>query len=151
LGTTLLWRREVERHVATSVEQAVKLARSVRFDVVMVDSLLDGWLRLVQDLRAFPRYVSIAVVAHGDGAVEEQANLAAANAVFARPAGPEWDDRLERLLNVPVRRQVRLPVDLEVDARRGTGVHQVLGTVLNISTAGILVESEFDLRPNDVL
>jgi len=143
LGHTLLWRAGMERHVATRLEDAQMMAVAARPDIVVVDRELPRSDRLVAALREDPstRGVSIVVAARGDFDPAEVDLLeAGANAILRLPAGPEWDERLPRLLNVPVRREARFPVDFEVDAVAGTG-EAASAVALNLSASGMLLES----------
>jgi CheY-like chemotaxis protein len=143
---TLIWRQDVERHLANRLQDAIVMAVSSRPDLVVVDSVLLQADRLVGDLRleATTASVSIVVIAR-DGAHSAEGFLAAgADAILQLPAGPEWDERLSPLLFVPTRRARRLAVDLPFEA---TVRHQrVLGTMLNVSETGVLVET--DLAPS---
>jgi hypothetical protein len=108
---------------------------------VIVDRDLPQATELVHDLRADPstRATSIAVIARGElRGVELELLEAGANAVLRLPPGPEWDDRLSRLLNVPVRRRVRGSVRLEFEGRSGR-VQGARGTVVDLSVTGMLV------------
>jgi c-di-GMP-binding flagellar brake protein YcgR len=71
-----------------------------------------------------------------------------ANAVLRLPAGPDWDERLERLIRVPARKPVRVLVRLEVERTDWLGVDSVSAMMLNVSATGMLVEAEraLDLR-----
>ena len=154
LGHTVLWRTGIERHVATRLEDARTMAVAVRPDIVVVDRDLPGSYELIVALREDPgtRRVSIAIVARGDLDPAELALLAAgANAILRLPPGPDWDERLVRLLDVPARREARLPVELGVDAL-GTGVgERVPAQALNLSRSGILIETAVDLGVGDEL
>ena len=66
------------------------------------------------------------------------------------PPGPEWEARLRELLAVPVRRQARLAVHLEVEGFCAGGV-PVEGIALDLSQTGMLLEVRAALRPGDDL
>src|SRR5258708_30674445 len=68
LGHTLLWRQDVDRHVATRLEEALMMALAAHPSIVVVDRDLPWAGRLVTALRGDPstRGLSIAVVARGD-------------------------------------------------------------------------------------
>lgn len=154
LAETLLWRDEVERRMARSLDEALAAARALKPDVVIVDRDLPQAARLVSELRRDlkTRRVSVVVIARTDfEAVEVDLLEAGANAVLRLPATPEWDDRLARLVVVPVRREVRLPVHLELEARTGAGVHAGVATALNLSESGILLETDIELHVGDDL
>jgi hypothetical protein len=66
---------------------------------------------------------------------------AGANAILRLPPGSDWDDRLVRLIHIPMRRAFRFPMHLQVDdAFRSSG--EVFDVVaLNLSVNGLLIES----------
>jgi CheY-like chemotaxis protein len=154
LGHTVLWRTGIERHIATRLEDARTMAVAARPDIVVVDRDLPRADELIATLREDPgtRRVSIAIVARGDLDPSELALLqAGANAILRMPPGPDWDERLMRLLDVPVRREARLPVEVGVDTL-GTGVgERVPAQAVNLSRSGILIETAVDLGVGDEL
>jgi CheY-like chemotaxis protein len=151
LGHTLLWREGVERHVATRLEDARMMAVAARPDIVVVDRDLPRSDRLVAGLREDPstRGLSIVVAARGDFDPAEVVFLeAGANAILRLPAGPEWDERLPRLMNVPTRREARFTVHFDVDATLGTG-DPAAALAINLSMSGMLLESPVPLAVGD--
>lgn len=153
LAGTPLWRSEVERHLAGSFEEGLLLAGAARPDLVAVDRDLPRGDRLVAALRedASTRRCSIVVLARGDfDPIEVDLLEAGANAVLRLPAGAEWEHRLRVLLAVPVRRQARLPVHLDVEAFP-EGPVPVDALALDLSQTGMLLEAIFELRPGDDL
>jgi CheY-like chemotaxis protein len=154
LAGTLLWRSEVERRVAQSADEALAAARALKPDIVVLDRDLPQGARLVSELRRDlkTRRVSVVVIARTDfEAVEVDLLEAGANAVLRLPATPEWDDRLVRLVAVPARREVRLPVHLELEASTGAGIHVTVATALNLSESGVLIETDVELHVGDDL
>jgi CheY-like chemotaxis protein len=154
LGHTALWRTGMECHVATRLEEARMMAVAARPDIVLVDRDLPRADQLISGLREDPgtRRLSIAVVARGDMDPSEVGLLeAGANAILRLPPGPDWDERLIRLIDVPVRREARLPVEFGVDAL-GSGVAQRFpAQALNLSRSGILIETSAELGVGDEL
>jgi CheY-like chemotaxis protein len=154
LGQTVLWRTGIERHVAKRFEDARTMAVAVRPDIVVVDRDLPRADQLITALREDPstRRLSIAIVARGDLDPSEVALLeSGANAILRLPPGPDWDERLMRLLDVPARREARLPVEFGVDTL-GTGVaERIPGQAVNLSRSGILIETSVDLGVGDEL
>jgi DNA-binding response OmpR family regulator len=143
LGETLLWRSGVERQVVDHQEEALLVAMAARPQLVVVDRDLPGAGRLVTGLREDPltRQLSIVVVARGDfDPAEVELLEAGANAILRIPAGPEWNDRLQRLVDVPLRRNARFFVSFRVSAAHGTGPAEP-ALALNLSEAGILIEA----------
>jgi len=143
LQQTLLWRDGLERYVTSRVAEALPTAVAVRPHLVVVDRELPGALRLIQDLRQEPstRSASIAILTRGAFELDQVVFLeAGANAILRLPVGPDWDQRLGRLLTVPPRRRVRLTVQLEFEARKRQGVERLAGQVLDVSIHGMRVE-----------
>ena len=73
------------------------------------------------------------------------------NAVLRLPPSGDWDDRLFRLMHVPVRREVRVPVRLQLDLGFGAHGEQFKGVALNLSVNGMLVETNRPLQVGDDL
>jgi CheY-like chemotaxis protein len=151
LGHTLLWRAGIERHLATRLEEARLMAVAARPDIVIVDRELPRSDKLVAALREDPstRGLSIVVAARGDFDPSEVDLLeAGANAILRLPAGPEWDERLPRLMDVPVRRNARFTVHFDVDAVPGAG-DPTAALAVNLSMSGMLLESPLGLSVGD--
>lgn len=144
LQGTVLWRTEFERHIARRLEDAQLLALTEKPDLVVVDRELPRAVDLVRSLREDPltRQASIAIVSHGDFDPREVELLeAGANAVLRLPAGPEWDERLMRLVQVPTRAELRCAMEFDVEATVRAGAEPIRGLVLNLSLTGLLLES----------
>ena len=63
-----------------------------------------------------------------------------ANAVLRLPVDRAWDKRIARLVHVPPRHSVRVPVFVEVETEGA--VRTTLGTSVNLSENGILIEAQ---------
>ncbi len=151
LGHTLLWREGVERHVAGRLEDACMMAVAAKPDIVIVDRELPRSDRLVAALRQDPstRGLSIVVAARGDfDPAEVELLEAGANAILRLPAGPEWDERLPRLMDVPVRKEARFTVHFDVEETVGAG-DPAAALAINLSMSGMLLESPIPLGVGD--
>lgn len=151
LGGTLLFRQGVERQVVTKMEEARMLAVAARPRVVVIDRDLPWAARIVSALREDPstRGLSLVVMARGDfDAAEVELLEAGANAILRLPAGPEWNQRLERLMDVPVRKETRFPVSFAVEASTNGG-GAANAQALNLSASGILIETAESLAVMD--
>lgn len=151
LRGTLLWREDIERQVAAKIEEARMLAVAARPRLVMIDRDLPWAARIVTALREDPstRGLSLVVMARGDfEAVEVELLECGANAVLRLPAGPEWNQRLERLMDVPVRKETRFPVAFGVEASSNGG-DAANAQALNLSASGILIETACALQVLD--
>ncbi len=151
LGGTLLWRDDIERHVVAKMEEAQMLAVAARPRLVVIDRDLPWAARILTTLRADPstRALSLVVMARGDFDPAEVELLEdGANAILRLPAGPEWNERLERLMDVPVRKEARFPVSFDVEASiNGSGAANA--QALNLSASGMLIETEVALKVQD--
>jgi CheY-like chemotaxis protein len=149
LGDTMLWRQDVDRHFATRLEEARTLALAARPSVVVVDRELPWAERLVTALRqdASTRNLSIVVLARGDfDPAEVELLESGANAILRLPFDEDSDRRLERLVNVPARKEARFSVSFRVDAyANGAGVPEP-GLALNLSLHGMLMQTSAALR-----
>jgi CheY-like chemotaxis protein len=150
LGGTLLWREGIERQVAARMEEAQMLAVAARPRLVVIDRDLPWAARIIAALREDPstRALSLVVMARGDfDPAEIELLEAGANAILRLPAGPEWNERLERLMDVPVRKEARFPVSFRVEATNGGGVASA--QALNLSASGMLIETASTLGVRD--
>jgi CheY-like chemotaxis protein len=142
LGGTVLFRQNVERIRVAGVEEIRRLADEGRLDVVVVDSALPGASGLVAALRQDPVTRATAIVALGRsefGFDHLELLQAGANAILPLPPGHDWDDRLVRLVHVPVRRATRFPVDMALEGGLQGGLI-FTGRALNLSVHGLLLE-----------
>ncbi|HET7295326.1 MAG TPA: PilZ domain-containing protein [Vicinamibacteria bacterium] len=149
LGDTLLWRSDIERVFSPSPEAALETLPTLGARLVVVDTeSANGALRFVESLRRDPltRRVSVAVLGHTLTVEDEDAlRVAGANLVLSGRVEPKvWDGRLDELLRVPRRREVRVPVLCEAWTSIG---HEppVEGWALNLSVRGALLEMDFPL------
>lgn len=145
LSGTLLWRDDVERRVVIKMDEALLFAVAAKPKLVVVDRDLPWAARVVTALRedASTRGLSVVVMARGDfDASEVELLECGANAVLRLPAGPEWNDRLQRLMDVPVRKEARFPVGFEVEtSSSGGGGGKADAQAVNLSASGILIET----------
>jgi len=142
LRDTVLYRRNVDRRMAHNIAQARAQAAASPPDIIVVDHHLPDAPRLVSELREDPltRRVSIAVLARGDFDTADVALLqAGANAILRLPPGPDWDDRLSRLIHIPVRREARLPIHLQIAATFGSWSETFPAMLVNLSIHGMLL------------
>jgi CheY-like chemotaxis protein len=153
LEGTVLFRDNVERLVAYEPAEVRRLADEGRLDVVVIDAATPAAGAFVTALRQDPVTRSTAIVALGR-AEFDLAHLAlleaGANAILPLPPGPDWDDRLTRLIHVPARRAARFGVDLAIEGGLRSG-QRFRGRALNLSVHGILLECRHPLDVGDDL
>ncbi len=148
LGGTVLFRRNVERLPADDAEGVRRLADAGRVDVVVIDSALPGAPAVVAALRQDPTTRATAIVALGrsEFGFDHLALLeSGANAILPLPPGQDWDDRLMRLIHVPVRKTSRFPVNLSLQGGLRDGA-SFAARVVNLSVHGLLLECRQGLK-----
>ena len=153
LGGTVLFRRNVERLSAAGAEEVRRAADEGRLDVVVVDSAMPRAAAIVAALRQDPITRPTAIVALGRSEFGfDHLDLleAGANAILPLPPGHDWDDRLMRLIHVPVRRATRFPVDLALEGGLKNGTSFTV-RALNLSVHGLLLECRQPLQVGEDL
>lgn len=108
----------------------------------------------VSALRHDPATRTVSIVAIGSdelGSSDLDLLESGANAILHLPSNPEWDDRLYRLIHVPVRRSTRFEVHIQLDAGFGPEGSSLAGQALNLSVSGMLFTIERPLRVGDDL
>jgi CheY-like chemotaxis protein len=149
---TVLGRQGVEHYSVRSFDEAQTMVLAARPELVLLDRDMPRAEDFVAKVRAdaSTRHLSIAVFARGEFQVGEVSLLeSGANAVLRLPVNEEWDQRLVKLMSVPLRREARFPVHLRLSdpIKSGDGV----GLALNLSLHGMLVEASVPLRLHDRL
>lgn len=142
LGKTLLWRQDVKRQVVTELGPARAALRD-RPSLALLERDLPWAAGFIREIRedSETRGTSIAVYAPGEmDPVEMDLMASGANAVLRLPVSREWDKRLARLVQVAPRQAVRVPVFVEVEAE--SAVRTTLGTSVNLSESGILIQAQ---------
>ncbi len=150
LGGTLLWRDDIERQVVIKMDEALLLAVAAKPRLVVIDRDLPWAERAIAALRADPatRGLSLVVMARGDfDPAEVELLEAGANAILRLPAGPEWNERLQRLMDVPARKEARFPVSFGVEA--SSAGEAANAQALNLSASGMLLETAAPLGMQD--
>ena len=141
LAGTIVWRSNAPREVVTSLG-AASAALLDRPSLVMVERDVPWARELITAVRESDdtRAASIAVYGdEGDTHVELELLAAGANAILRLPATPDWDKRVARLMQVPPRQSVRVPVFVQVES--GSSVRTTLGTSVNLSEHGLLLQA----------
>jgi hypothetical protein len=149
LSGTALFRSNVQRLPGTSAADVRRHAEGGSVDVVVVDSALPRAAEVVAALRSDATTRALAIVALGRSEFSSgHLDLieAGANAILPLPPGADWDDRLMRLVHVPLRKATRFPVDLAIEGGLRSGM-RFTGRALNLSVHGLLLECR---QPLDV-
>jgi CheY-like chemotaxis protein len=151
LSGTVLGRSGIEWLAAPDLEQGLLAAHARPAELVIVAvGAPDAAAPCVERLRADGRTREARIVVLLESALPpdaERLRAAGANAVLGGQPDPFlWDTTLDSLIRVPSRRVIRLPVRFWIWFRLGDDP-PVYGRVLNLSTAGMLLESP---RPLDL-
>ncbi len=146
LERTVVWRSDVQRLFARDLAGAFEAACNALPKLVILDGAPQD--EVVEVLRRFradglTRKMSLAVLRRSATVPEvESLRRAGANVVFAGDALPYlWDAWLEELLEVPRRRVVRVPLRLDVWSRFEATEEPLLGSIVDISVKGMLLET----------
>ncbi len=151
LQGTVLFRSGVDRELVRSAAEVQSRLNSGRISLLCIHRQVTGIENLIRTLRKSPtlKRISIVVFSEDDFDPSEVEVLeAGANAILRLPPGDDFDDRVGKLMEVPSRRDVRIPVRLQVAATSGFGA-TVPVLALNLSSTGILVESNHPLNMGD--
>ena len=151
LRDTLLFRTGVEREAFKSAPETLSRMAAGGVALVAIHREVAGVEALIKTVRKSPahRNISLVVLSEDDFDPSEIELLeAGANAILRLPPGEDFNDRLARLIAVPRRRDVRLPVRLEVAASSGFGATLPV-LALNLSASGVLIESNHTLNMGD--
>lgn len=154
LAGTFVGRVGADVFRARTIDEVRTLARAVGPQLVMVDRDLPGVRKLIEELRQEPvtHNRSLAVLARGAfQGVELELLEAGANTVLRLPPDAGWDDRVQRLLKVASRQEVRLPIRLATGASTGLDSGDAASHATNISANGMLLETALGLRVGQYL
>jgi hypothetical protein len=144
LGRTVLWRSEVERVIAPP-QSALEVARRLAPRLLVLEaSDVPLTVDMIRKLRQEPltHHASVVVLLRTPERPDALEG-SGANLILTGEADPSlWDTRLEELLEVPPRRDLRIPVQLEVWSRLAPEGDVTEGLGLNISPRGMLLETD---------
>ncbi|MBK5255408.1 MAG: PilZ domain-containing protein [Vicinamibacteria bacterium] len=151
LKGTLLFRSDVQREQVRSTTEAQARLSAGGIALFCIHREVRGVEVLIKALRrsAALKRMSIVVFSEDDFDPSEVEVLeAGANAILRLPPADDFDQRLGQLIEVPTRKDVRLPVRLQVTASSGFGA-TVPVLAQNLSRTGILIESNHELNMGD--
>jgi CheY-like chemotaxis protein len=156
LTDSLLWRDEIERVSAESSVQALEVARAKQPRLVLLDGDDPGTSTVLRALRQddATRETSTLVLLRGTSRLSpDDLKRAGANDVLLEIDEPRrWEDCFEKLLAVPPRRELRVPVCIAIASQTGDGdASTLVGESVNLSVSGLLVETTEPLKKGDRL
>jgi CheY-like chemotaxis protein len=146
LAKTILWRADIERFFADTAEEGFEKALALKPSLALIDaSVLKDALTLLKRLRSNEATRKISLVAISGStreAREDPLRHAGANLVLpVRLDTAIFDRRLEGLLEVPPRREIRLSASFQLWCRSEAAGPLQDATVLNMSIRGMLIET----------
>ena len=151
LEGTVLFRSGITREMVRSAAEVQSRLAAGRVALLCIHRQVAGVEALIRALRKSPTLKSTSIVVFSEDDFdpsEVEVLEAGANAILRLPAGDDFDDRVGRLIEIPARRDVRLPVRLQVAASSGFG-STVPVLAQNLSASGILIESNHPLNMGD--
>ena len=141
---TILRRRDMQIKTALAGSEGIARARDERPNLIIFGyDLFDMTApEFCREIRSHDETRGISLLLVCDRSHTEHGDLclsAGCNDVIFRPLQkPELDQKVERLTNIPVRRQLRTITKIEISLEKNGRF--VLGRSVNISSTGILVE-----------
>lgn len=131
------------------------LCKHEHIDLVLLD-LNDNpttTAALCRTLRSLERAPGVLVLSRtlDKGALKQVRHAGAGEVLTHEATAQEVIEGSARLLGVPLREDVRILTRLRVEASASHGTHMILGTIIDISLSGVLVETSSKAEPNDVL
>lgn len=152
LAKTVLGRSNVEYVLARDSEAGIEAVRTHRPQLAIValgdQDAAEGFVRRIREDKITRGVALVVMLPWVLPAGEESLRRAGASAVLGGRVDPFlWNEPLERLLHVAVRRETKLPVRFWVWFRFSNEERATRGLALNVSVRGMLLEAE---QPVDV-
>ena len=147
LDRSILKRSGVERVLAANPEHAFEAIRTSRPDLVILgETEGNDPCALLRRIRADPatRAASLAVISRVPPSQAEEAELrrAGANVVLtAEMVADMSEESIDQLLDVPLRREARMPVRFVVWSHVGPDNPPMEGRSINVSVRGLLLQT----------
>ena len=147
LDRSILRRSGVERVLALHPDHAFEAVRTSRPDMVILGETEGAdTCALLRRLRsdALTRAIALAVISRKPPSQNEEAELrrAGANVVLTGEMVPEMsDESIDQLLDVPLRREMKVPVRFVVWSHVGPDGPALEGHSLNVSVRGLLLQT----------
>ena len=146
LARTILWKKDVERVIASTESAAFEVARAFFPSLVIIDTCEpSAAARLARKLRGHAGTRRSSLVALCGAAIpapnlEAELLAAGVNLLLSAPADPaRWNSALERLLSVPRRLRMRFPVQFRPAA--DPSAEPQAAEALDLSMGGMLLET----------
>jgi len=153
-GKSLLDRKDFQVFMAPTVMQALQIHREERVNLIVTDlhmpemggDVLCTRIRQETDVRT----VSVILVCHDVPEDLEKAARCGANVILKKPfSARSLLEQVEKLLAICIRRGYRVLLRAKVKGAIEDGVF--FCTSQNVSVSGILIETDRDLKPGDII
>jgi CheY-like chemotaxis protein len=147
LDRSILKRSGVDRVMALHPEQAFEAIRASKPDMAILGDTGGGdTCALLRRIRADPatRNVTLAIISRTPPTQSEEAELrrSGANVVLTGDMVPDMsEESIDQLLDVPLRREARVPVRFVVWSHVGPDNPPLEGRSLNVSVRGLLLQT----------
>ncbi|MBI5190176.1 MAG: response regulator [Nitrospirae bacterium] len=152
---SLLNRDTFHVFMAKTSEEALEIHRKEHVDVIIADLHMPGMpgdelCRVVRDNSEL-KNVSVLIATIGEGEADlARCRMSGANGYIKKPINKDdLSEKLANLLNVSTRQSIRILVKVKLDARIGTDFF--IATTVDVSTTGLLFESEREFKVGDFL
>lgn len=156
LEKSVLIRRNVQVFTATSGQEAIEIHRREKVDLILCDLYMPGMngddaCRIIRSDEALKKVSIIMVTTSASKEDIDRCVKAGANDYIAKPINPdELLRKLNKYINVAMRTSnTRVFVRLKVEGATGNNSELFVGTTLNISSSGFLIETGHTFTPGE--
>lgn len=147
LEKTILARRNLQIFTATSGQEAIDIHRRERVDLILCDLYMPGMngdeaCRIIRCDGTLKNVAIVMVTTSASQEDIERCMKAGANDYIAKPINPtELLSKLNTYISVAMRTNTRVFVRLRVEGTSGNSSEVFIGTTLNVSSSGFLIET----------
>ena len=147
LEKTILSRRNLQIFTASSGQEAIDIHKRERVDLILCDLYMPGMngdeaCRLIRSDGTLKNVAIVMVTTSASQEDIERCMKAGANDYIAKPINPtELLKKLNTYISVAMRANTRVFVRLRVEGTRGSSSEVFIGTTLNVSSSGFLIET----------
>lgn len=147
LEKTILNRRNLQVFTATSGQEAIEIHRREKVDLILCDLYMPGMngdeaCRLIRSDDALKNVSIIMVTTSASEDDIDRCMKAGANDYIPKPINPtELLKKIGTYINIAMRNSTRIFVRLRVEGTAGDRSELFIGTTLNLSATGFLIET----------
>jgi CheY-like chemotaxis protein len=157
LEKTILSKRNLQIFTALSGQEAIDIHKRERVDLILCDLYMPGMNgdELCRIIRSDGTLKNVSIVMVTTSSSEEnieRCKKAGANDYIAKPIKPtELLNKLNTYFSVAMRANTRIFVRLRVEVTAGNSSELFIGTTLNISSSGFLIETGHTFNLGDTI